>query len=448
MSLAKIAEVPTSSILANASPSNKKRSDSSPASLSSPTKVFSQRMMSPATKVPKLNLAHTMTDDTRSVLPGSGGKQAMHAGEPVLKSPGSPSATVSTVRFASSPATVASTSAPSTPRTSSARHADEIRSPRRHRIESSPRKTTDGRRREADIGLQVAPSPRKLHDDLIALGTEAASLIFAAIRAEKPVLNRATTGELGRFEARIPIASLSPALRARITDEGGTTISHARLIKALFLPLLGGSAVGKTLTNMRLLVMGQYDGHQLTLVDREMQEEEHPGFKDRLSKNIVEHGKACAAVIFGLKAPDLSASQLPAELIAFWKAMDAELRAWAAQDPGRPAAELKKARANLGFDLLFTRLALPMCSGPKEEAGLAIPAMFFDSVKNALLADWPKFVDSFIQRVDLERSTATPVVPAPSTSSTSSTSSTADAAATPVVTGEADSGAEGEVFRQ
>lgn len=338
-----------------------------------------------------------MDDADPAMPPDPGGKTAICSSEPTLKSPKSPSGAASNVRFAASSVTIISTSAPTTPRTTSARQVDDIRSPRRHRIDSSPRKTPDWRKRESGAGLQIVPSPRKLNDELIMLGTEAAKLIFAELRAKNPKLTKAVIIGLARFEAQIPLHKLSAGLRARITDEGGQKISHAKLIRSLFLPLLIATEVGKTMIAMRLTVMSAYEGNNLTLVDVEMRDTEDPGFKKRLEDNLEPQGMGCAQLIFGLSSPELSASKLPAELIAFWRAMDAELCDWAQQNPDLPPSELRSARANLGFDLLFTRLVLPMASGPKEDACLAIPALFFKSVKNALLKDWPKFVDSFIK---------------------------------------------------
>lgn len=303
-------------------------------------------------------------------------------------------------------------------------------SPRRHQIEGSPRKASDWRKRESDGGLRIAPSPRKLNDGLIRLGDEVAKLIFAEMRAKTPVLTKATTDQLGRFETQIPVDKLSPNLLARIPAGTGAQISHAKLIKAVFLPLLCDTEVGKTLLTMRRAVMEQYDGDTLTLVDREMREAEGPGFKDRLLMNIEEQGQACAAIALGMKVTGLAGSKLPAELIVFWKAMDAELCQWAQGNPDLPAAELKKARANLGFDLLFTRLILPLASGGKEDATLAIPSMFFDSVKRALLKNWPVFVESFIDVVSNERLDAKGVAGASSDLAPRITTDTMDSAIT------------------
>lgn len=415
MSLAKVSDLSGVLALPDVPAPKKPRSDSSPAKLSSQGTPASPLMKSPQAKVPRLNLSLTPEDTDAVTPPESGGKTAIPSSEPTLKSPKSPSRAAPNVRFAASSVTIISTSAPTTPRTKSARQVDDLRSPRRHRIDSSPRKTPDWRKFESGAGLQVVPSPRKLNDELILLGAEAAKLIFTELRAKNPKLTKAVILELARFETQIPLDKLSAGLRARVTDEGRQKISHAKLIKGLFLPLLIATEVGKTMIAMRLTVMSAYEGNSLTLVDVEMREAEDPGFKKRLEDNLEPQGMGCARLIFGLSTPELSASKLPAELIAFWKVMDAELCDWAQQNPDLPLSELKSARANLGFDLLFTRLVLAMASGPKEDACLAIPALFFKSVKNALLKDWPKFVDSFISAGKPACPTVLPVAASSST---------------------------------
>lgn len=405
---------------------SKPRTRSSPARIASPAKPSSPVMKSPEMKVPRLNFARSLADDSPASTHDSGRETGLPSNDSVSGVPASPSGISPQVRFAASSTVIVSSSAPSTPRLKS-RHTEEMLSPRRYRIDSSPRKTPDWRKR-ADDAFQIAPSPRRLSHNLIHLGTEVAKLVFTEMRAKNPVLTKATINQLGRFETLIPIDKLSPDLRSRIHDDGSEKISHAKLIKAIFLPLLTDSEVGKTLLTMRRVVMEQYEGDSLTLVDREMREAEDPGFKSRLLMNIEAQGQACANIALGLKAPTLAASKLPPELIAFWKAMDAELCSWAQKNVALAAVDLNHARANLGFDLLFTRLLLPIASGPKEDASLAIPSMFFDSVKRALLASWPMFVVDFVRTVDAECSSKLNG----SSSSTSSTSATPISTATPV----------------
>jgi len=248
--------------------------------------------------------------------------------------------------------------------------------------------------------MEIQPSIRQADGALIALGNDAARLIFNEIRSAKPVLSKETIDSLARFEVPVPLDSLPAALRAKFGDVAEGKVSHARLIRALYLPLLAESEVGKTLVAMRKMVMLQYDGTRLTLAERVRIEEKDLGFKGRMQANLEGQAKACAAIALGrvgtAQEASLAASKLPAELIAFWRAMDQRLCDWAAESPYIDAGQLRTARENLGFDILFTRLMLPIALGGPEESHLVIPMMFFDAVKSALLEDWPAFAASMI----------------------------------------------------
>ncbi len=279
----------------------------------------------------------------------------------------------------------------------------------------------------------VPPSPRDVNTRLLALGDEAATLIFAGLKSAKPKLNRETIDSLARHETSIPMNHLSLALRSRVDPGKSDKLSHSQLIKALFLPSLSRSEVGKTLVAMRKMVMLQYDGATLTLAQRAQIEEKDPGFKVRMQANIAQQAKACAAIALGHvgpgQAPALSASKLPPELIAFWITMDRKLCEWAAENPALHASQLRTARENLGFDILFTRLILPLALGSKEDSHLVIPMIFYDAVKDALKADWPAFVDSFMVAADSRADASGPqhkqrATRTPSTTSTTSTVST------------------------
>lgn len=382
------AEAPShSSISAIAKPANKPRSGSAPA-MSSPPRI-----------VPSLSLSSVSTSVTSTSGTASHQEKILGSTTPILKSV-TDSPRSSKVRFID-PTGSQSSSAPSTPHKTSPRPVDEFRSPERNAIKTTPRKRTGSGAKDIDKDIHVPVSPRHLDSSLVNLGDEAAKLIFSEMKAKNPILTNAIINQFGRGDTPITLKQdRVSAQLLKLIDDGSGKTTHAKLIKALFLKTLVESPVGKTLLAMRATVMQQYDGDTLTLVDREMHEGQHPGFKHRLQMNIEDQGKACAAVTLGLDTPDIRSTALPPELIALWKAMDGELCIWAASNPALTAADLKKARANLGFDLLFTRLMLPLASGSKNEAELAIPSMFFASVKNALLAGWPKFVDSFIASVD------------------------------------------------
>lgn len=354
---------------------------------------------------------------------GSAGHGLLPSSSPDVRSPRS------RVRFSEPAPGAGGGSAPSTPREKSPRTAEATSLSGRHRVAISQHDVI-GQRSPRDVREgNIEPSVRRPDDDLIALGNEAARLIFLEIRSARPQLTKEGIDSLARFEVPVPLASLPAALRARIVDTGEAKISHARLIKALYLPLLTESEVGKTLLAMRKMVMLQYGGQQLTLAERVRIEEKDLGFKSRMEANMEGQAKACAAIALGrvgsAREPSLSTSKLPAELIAFWNTMDRQLCEWAAASPDVDAVQLRTARENLGFDILFTRLMLPIALGGPDESHLVIPMMFFDAVKRALQQDWPTFAGSMIAATAATASSASSAstTSIPSTASILSTAS-------------------------
>ncbi len=280
----------------------------------------------------------------------------------------------------------------------------------RQRVGSAPQHLISPRAEKTST-IDVMPSPRAISQSLITSGKELAAVIFAEIRGGKDKLTKEVIDAIGRQDITLPIDKLPSALAAKALADESSKPSHSTLIKALFLPSLMATEVGKTLVAMRTMVMDQYEGNSMTLAKRLEAEEKSPAFKSLMAANIEEQTSACAAVALGCvslnAAPSLSASKLPAELISFWKAMDAQLCAWASANPALDPALLNKARSNLGFDILFTRLIMPVALGSKtKEAGLAIPMIFCDSVKEAFKARWPAFMDSFIAATQAEVSSS------------------------------------------
>jgi hypothetical protein len=329
------------------------------------------------------------------------------------------------------------TSSLTSPRSESARSGHSVSSARRQRLGSSPQQLISPRARNIDRVSNVSLSPRGGNTNLVALGDEAAALIFAASTRAKPQLTPEVVDALARQETVVPLQGISTALRMKLHPEHDDKLSHSQLIKALFLPSLLVTDVGKTLAAMRKMVMMQYDGESLTLEKRLQIEQSDLGFKDRMQANLEQQAKACAAVVLGLvgsgQVPSLSASKLPAELISFWTTMDRHLCEWASKSPALDSSQLRKARENLGFDILFTRLLLPVALGPSEESHLVIPMMFYEAVKNALKADWPAFVDSFIA-AQVPRSSDAKSARSVFTTTTTTTTTTATATATTATT--------------
>lgn len=368
------------------------RSESSPAKFASPVMKTPSR---PA--VPRLHLPSSSQASTVTMSPVSDELPHLSGSEPVFRTPRKTAPGSARVRFSDAPTTGGSSSAPVTPRAKSPRGAETMPSTVRHRIDSSPRKRVSLQGANDEVNCKSAqPMPDR---ELLALGEDLATCFFDELRRTHPRLTDSDVKSLARFEIKLPLDSLSPALRARIKDDGSGKVSHAKLIKALFLQPLLDSDAGKTVKTLRKLAMDQYDGNTLTIADRERFEEENPGFKQRLRGNIEGLGIAASQVILGLNGTHIDHSSLPAELIAFWTAMDRGVQALASTNPGLDLQLVANARANLGFDTVFTRLLLTIAAGDDSESHLAIPQMFFAAVKDAILTKWPAFTASFFAKV-------------------------------------------------
>ncbi len=271
--------------------------------------------------------------------------------------------------------------------------------------------------------------PRKVFP-LAEVRDEAARLIVQSMEAQLKGIKPDNISQLARLDTKLPIASFSDGLRVWAGKEISKSISHSRLIKILFLECLTDSAVGKTIRAMREVVMSQYDGGSLTTEKAASTEEESIGFKKRMRQNIESEAQACAKVLVGVGAPSLSASKLPQEIVEFWKALDRELRLSLSKVPSLSPQQVREARSNLGFDLVVTRLVMPLVSGPKTDANLAVPQMLVGAVTQEIRAGWPGFFDSFVAAVAAEEAllkspatTTAGALPPPVTTSASSSSS-------------------------
>lgn len=276
------------------------------------------------------------------------------------------------------------------------------------------------------------PSPRRPDPALLKLGDEAARLILQEMRASTNVLKSENIVKLARLEIKLPTEKASRPLLEKIGCDAKSVISHAQLIKALFMKPLIDSEAGKTMLTMRKLVMQQYGIDGPTLRDFDAMEDERKDFKTRQMLNMSGEAKACATVLVGIGRPALSSSQLPMELISFWKAIDAELCTWARENPLLKRAEIEAARSNLGFDLLVTRLVMPLLTGPADESHLVVPQLFCTAVKEKIIKKWPDFFESFLIATGYERgfkarampqASAAPSITASATASSSTSTS-------------------------
>ncbi len=226
--------------------------------------------------------------------------------------------------------------------------------------------------------------------------------MLEAMQARLKILKPENIASLARTEFTIPMKAASVALLTCANTDASSGLSHAKLINALFAKSLLDSQVGKAMLTLRKVVMEQYDGYEFKLEDFVAMSDQ-TGFKQRQMHNMEAQANACAKIFFEMNRCDLSSSKLPQELIAFWKAIDEGLCKWASENNGLSRDALATARSNLGFNLLVTRLAMPMLSGSEKEAGLVISHQFCSAVKNAILEGWPEFFESFLVATGLER---------------------------------------------
>ncbi len=354
----------------------------------------------PTSLIQSVELDKITQDDNVASSPRSSKKIALGFSFPIFRSPRKRALEKDPNQSDDQIADSGSLSAPVTPRSASAAPDSPSASSGRRRVDSSPQKLPTSTPRQSAISIPILPSTQNADIELYALGAEVARLIFSEMKSAKPLLTKEAIDSLARFEIQIPIEKMSPALHMKLAPATGKTQSHAQLIKRLFMPRLLDTQVGKTLVAMRNIVMLQYNGEKMTVADRIKIEETNLHFKQLMQANIEEQAKACADIALGtagsVKTPSLATSKLPPSLLAFWAAMDRELCAWAAGNPALDELLLTKARENLGFDILATRLILPIASGDKDDAHLVIPMMFFNAVKNALKAEWSDFFSSFM----------------------------------------------------
>ncbi len=354
----------------------------------------------PTSLIQSVELDKVSQDDNVASSPRSSKKKPLGFSFPIFSSPRKRALEKDQNQTDDSISVTGSLSAPVTPRSDSTAPEAPTTSSGRRRVDSSPQKLSSPTYRHSAIPIPILPSTQNADIELHALGAEVAQLIFSEMKSAKPLLTKEVIDSLARFEIQIPVEKMSPALYAKLETGSAKTQSHAHLIKALFMPRLLDSQVGKTLIAMLNVVRMQYDGKKMTVADRIKIEETNLHFKHLMQANIEAQAKACAAIALGtvsaMKSPSLVASKLPASLIAFWTAMDQELCVWAAGNPALDELLLTKARENLGFDILATRLILPIASGGEADAHLVIPMMFFNAVKNALKVEWSDFFSSFI----------------------------------------------------
>ncbi len=216
--------------------------------------------------------------------------------------------------------------------------------------------------------------------------------------ANEGKLSESIIRAFGRQEYEILKTDCSSSLQAMLPNDSSLTVKHNVIIKLLFGAGLKDSPVGKTLATMKRLVMEQQGFASLS-----MQEVLDDSDKKAVAMaDMQQKAKAAVEIAFGLHGYSISQSQLPAELIRFWKTLDASLVAWAAANPELSKEMLKTARSNLGIDLILLRLIYPLVTPTQNEATLAAPNWFQNAVKLAFKEAWPAFFDDFVLNNDAE----------------------------------------------
>lgn len=243
-----------------------------------------------------------------------------------------------------------------------------------------------------------------------------------ANRSEKQVagdkLIRESDGKtLLRQDLVIRVDQLSPAIRARLPRSfNQATISHSALINALYGQSFAASPAGKALSATRKSVMDDYSNSALTLAELAAREQSDPDIRKRYQQNMDDRTAEYANFAFGSAARRSPGNIISAELLQLWRTMDGQ------------ASTLNLSRAErerLAFDLILTRMVLRSAKGDDSEAILAIPSLFFNSVKQASKQIFPAFVGAVLDMFEHERRapSRTVAIGVDSVSSSSSSSS-------------------------
>jgi len=162
----------------------------------------------------------------------------------------------------------------------------------------------------------------------------------------------------------------------------------------LYGQVFANSPAGKSLAATRKSVMDDYSDQSLTLSELATREQSDPDIRHRYQQNMEDRTTAFADFAFGDKASRSPGNIISPELFQLWRAMDREL------------IKQKMSRAErerLAFDMLLTRLVLRTAKGDDSEAALAMPSLFYNSVKQAYKPVFPGFVAKAMAIFDAER---------------------------------------------
>jgi len=392
---------------------NRVRSNSSPASLSSPSPQPAKSASNKRPAIPSLNLQSLSKQSAASASIGFNTPNNSPINTPTntatnvspISSPTKFQSPRGSMRVQIRDTKPISTSAPTTPQKPT-RAAPEYQP-------SSVRRSIKAPGKDPHTAIQPLPSPRTLDKELMSLADEVPGHVIRAMlgtqdhrgdssddnKVAKPMRD-SDAKTLLRQDLLISVDQFSPALRARLPKSyNKPTISHPELINVLYGQVFSNSPAGKSLAATRKSVMDDYSDNSLTISELAKREQSDPDIRTRYQRNMEDRTNAFADFAFGDKAGRLPGNMISPELFQLWRAMDREL------------VKLNMSRAErelLAFDMLLTRLALRTAKGDDSEASLAIPSLFYNSVKQACKPVFSGFVAKVIAIFDNER-------PAPST---------------------------------
>jgi len=201
----------------------------------------------------------------------------------------------------------------------------------------------------------------------------------------------------GRNKFPIPLESIPKVPREKIMSlkslpDDAVSISHAQLLKLLFIQEFRSSAAGKTISNGRQQAL-RSAGSSPT-ADISSDQTTLKAEKNRLTALFGPHAQKITMSLLG---GELSQSGFPPGLIKLWKQFDQKLADWAKKDLRLSDEDLDKMRSALGFDLIVTRLIYPVCIGVDGARPSLPETSFADAVRQSTLTSWDAFFQQFKQ---------------------------------------------------
>ena len=287
-----------------------------------------------------------------------------------------------------------SASAPTTPRKTS--ESTRVQQP------ASPVQDAKSPTKVGSSEIPAQPSPRKLDQELIALNHEIAGHWIKAIQGDssgsKGMRKSGATVFLGQ-PTKIPVDQFSPELRKRLPASfNDATITHSVLISTLYGQAFNRHSAAKVLLLTRRSVMQDYSDKKLMLSDLEARAESDPAAKERYKKNMEDRTRDCVQFLFGANASQSPGTFFSEELVSLWRTMDSQL---IAMNFG------KTERERLAYELVVSRMVLRTAKGNDTEAGQAIPTLFLATIKEASSKLFPQFCSNVLQQFDKDRTAPT-----------------------------------------